>query len=188
MIVSGTGPGKVQDHGPTLPVTCPRCHNQVMYHYVSRTKWFRLYFIPLVPTSKVHALLCPICNHGPEVNRDDLPRVQALNTVAQQYQRHSVSEEDFRRAVEAYSAGGTPALPSPTLGGPARPASAAADSAAGRPPMGSVPLEPIPVATGPPAAWYPDPEGSTQQRWWDGKGWSGHYKPADPEAPTAPAQ
>jgi len=181
VILFGLGPGKLQDHGPTLPVTCPRCNNQVMYHYVSRTRWFRLYFIPLLPTSKVHQLLCPICNHGPEISREDLPRVQALNTVAEQYQRHSVSEEDFRRAVEAYSTGGTPALPSPTLDVPSRPLSSSSDSSGT--PLGAVPFEPIPVASGPPAAWYPDPDGSAQLRWWDGKGWSSHYKPAEPGDP-----
>jgi hypothetical protein len=148
-----------------------------MYHFVSQTRWFRVWRIPLAPASKTFLLLCPICNHGPEVGREDLPRVQALNTVAQQYQRLSVSEEDFRRAVDAYSAGGVPALPSPNLDLlSARPAPSGADVGM---PRGAVPLEPIPVASGPPAGWYPDPGGTPQLRWWDGKGWSGHYKPAD---------
>ena len=178
MTMSGAGQGKLHDHGPTLPITCPRCNNHVMYHYASRTRWLRLSFVRLLPLAKVHLLLCPICNHSSEVGRDDLPRLQALNTVAVQYQRHSVSEEDFRRAVDAYAGGGTPSLPSPSIGAPSRPA-AAADGAMG--PIGPVPLEPVPAATGPPAAWYPDPGGTTQLRWWDGKGWSNHYKPAEPD-------
>lgn len=28
----------------------------------------------------------------------------------------------------------------------------------------------------PPAGWYPDPAGSHQQRWWDGRGWSDHLR------------
>jgi hypothetical protein len=154
-----------------------------MYHYVSRTRWLRLYFIPLLPMAKVHLLLCPICNHGPEISREDLPRLQALNTVAVQYQRHSVSEEDFRRAVEAYTGGGTPTLPSPTLDVSGRPTPTGRDvPAASSGPAGPVPLEPVPAAIGPPAAWYPDPDGSGQLRWWDGKGWTGHYKPSEPDA------
>lgn len=27
----------------------------------------------------------------------------------------------------------------------------------------------------PPAAWYPDPAGSTKQRWWDGTQWTDHF-------------
>jgi hypothetical protein len=156
-----------------------------MYHYVSRTRWLRLSFLPILPVAKVHLLLCPICNHGPEISRDELPRLQALSTVAEQYQRHSVSEDDYRRAVEVYAAGATPALPAPTLQMPSRPAPAGLDvtvrGSSG--PSGPVPLEPVPPATRPPAGWYADPGGSSQLRWWDGKGWSSHYKPADPEAP-----
>jgi len=29
----------------------------------------------------------------------------------------------------------------------------------------------------PPAAWYPDPAGSSGERWWDGRGWSDHVRP-----------
>jgi hypothetical protein len=39
-----------------------------------------------------------------------------------------------------------------------------------------------------PAGWYPDPDGSGGQRYWDGSGWTEHRSPATPEpaAPSAP--
>jgi hypothetical protein len=41
-----------------------------------------------------------------------------------------------------------------------------------------------------PAGWYPDPDGSGGQRYWDGSGWTEHRSPATPEptAPTTPAE
>jgi len=33
-----------------------------------------------------------------------------------------------------------------------------------------------------PAGWYPDPAGSTQQRWWDGTQWTGHLSGPAPLA------
>jgi hypothetical protein len=30
----------------------------------------------------------------------------------------------------------------------------------------------------PPAGWYPDPSGQPGERWWDGRGWSEHVRPA----------
>lgn len=40
-----------------------------------------------------------------------------------------------------------------------------------------------------PAGWYPDPDGSGGQRYWDGSGWTEHRSPAHrPTQPTAPAE
>jgi hypothetical protein len=46
-----------------------------------------------------------------------------------------------------------------------------------------------PAVTTPPtpAGWYPDPDGSGGQRYWDGSGWTEHRSPASPE-PTPAAE
>jgi hypothetical protein len=39
------------------------------------------------------------------------------------------------------------------------------------------------VEDAPPSGWYPDPEGYTRLRWWEGTDWSDHYR-----APPTPSE
>jgi hypothetical protein len=69
VILFGWGGGKPKDFGAAVPVLCPNCHNQTTLHYVKATRWFRLYFIPLIPYSTKHLLLCPVCSRGMEMTK-----------------------------------------------------------------------------------------------------------------------
>jgi hypothetical protein len=44
-----------------------------------------------------------------------------------------------------------------------------------------------PPPSNPPAAWYPDPQGAPQQRWWDGTQWTAHVQRTPPPAYPSPA-
>jgi hypothetical protein len=46
------------------------------------------------------------------------------------------------------------------------------------------------ISSNPPAAWFPDPWGAAEMRYWDGSQWTGHvHPPAVSQAPAAtPAQ
>lgn len=67
MIVFGWGGGRVKDHGQAPPQRCPSCGHDGFLHYFTVTKWFRLYFIPIIPYSTKHFLACPLCTAGAEL-------------------------------------------------------------------------------------------------------------------------
>lgn len=79
MIIFGWGGGKVKDRGPAVPQTCSSCGLEGFLHYLTVTKWFRLYFIPIIPYSTKHFLACPVCTAGRELRTgDERERVHAL--------------------------------------------------------------------------------------------------------------
>ena len=68
-------------HGPCVAASCPRCHNEVVLIYLVVTRWFTLFFIPVIPTSKRRLLVCPICSWNREVPKasEAVLRAQCLS-------------------------------------------------------------------------------------------------------------
>lgn len=78
-MIFGWGGGKAKDHGPAVLQVCRSCGRQGHLHYFTVTKWFRLYFIPIIPYNTRHFLACPVCTAGTELTSTvERERVQAL--------------------------------------------------------------------------------------------------------------
>ncbi|MEX0754983.1 MAG: zinc-ribbon domain-containing protein [Actinomycetota bacterium] len=79
MIIFGWGGGKAKHHGPAVAQACRTCGHEGFLHYFTVTKWFRLYFIPIVPYNTKHFLACPVCTAGTELTTPaERQRVRAL--------------------------------------------------------------------------------------------------------------
>lgn len=79
MIIFGWGGGKAKNHGPAVAQVCSSCGREGFLNYFTITKWFRLYFIPIIPYKTRHFLACPVCTSGTELTTiADRQRVQAL--------------------------------------------------------------------------------------------------------------
>ena len=75
MIIFGSKGYKNHVGTSKLSQTCSHCNNFVTYEVFEVGRKFSLFFIPLFPISKKEMVLCPICNYGYEVtkeNRDQL--------------------------------------------------------------------------------------------------------------------
>ncbi|WP_124059477.1 zinc-ribbon domain-containing protein [Vaginisenegalia massiliensis] len=60
-----------------LVQTCPNCHNEVRYQVMEYGSKFALFFIPLFPISKKYRLVCPICQYGYEISKDEVEKYLA---------------------------------------------------------------------------------------------------------------
>jgi len=62
--VLGWGRQTNKDLGPTLPVMCPNCKNEGIWHHHQSQLWFTLFFLPVFPYQSKHLLLCDVCSRG----------------------------------------------------------------------------------------------------------------------------
>ena len=108
-IIFGWGGGSFKDQGAAVPVECPNCHNETFYRYVRSTKWFRLYFIPLIPYDMRHLLVCPVCTAGFEIHGQQREHARRMVGVTSQWQAGLLDDARYLDAVRAFHAGRSPA-------------------------------------------------------------------------------
>jgi hypothetical protein len=125
-------------------------HGHVAAHRIVKvTRWFTLFFIPLIPVSKKYFSICAACGL----------QLQA--------------PKDAAEAMIARAAGAPAPASVDPVSAPVDPVLSPFASVA---PVASTETPAAPA--GPPAGWYPDPTGSAGLRWWDGSRWTESVQPA----------
>ncbi len=71
LIIFGTK-NKSEDLGVTdVEVLCANCHNESHWHVHVFDKNFTLFFMSIFTLSSTYYLLCPICQYGREISKQD---------------------------------------------------------------------------------------------------------------------
>lgn len=124
MIIFGFGGGRPKDRGAVVPMRCPNCGNENYFRHLSSTRWFSLFFIPLIPYSTKHFLLCPVCTQGRPLSREQAARAQEMTEWTGRFRAGSVSPDEYRERAAAFLAylrpidvgGVPPAVEAPATG------------------------------------------------------------------------
>jgi hypothetical protein len=129
--------------------------------------WFALFFIPVIPVSFKHYVACPNCKRLDQVSKADIERARAQASPITPGHDVTVGTSGqpatLEHAVNEWAMAG----PSPSVASGAGPAPASFSVTESAPPT-------------PPAGWYPDPAGGSNQRYWDGECWTEHTTPTPP--------
>lgn len=76
LFIFGFGYKTTKNLGTLEPKKCDHCNNTVANHKIKVTSWFTLFFIPIIPYSTKHYVICPICNHGIEVSAEVFENIE----------------------------------------------------------------------------------------------------------------
>ena len=95
-IVFGWGRRTHTDHGPALPITCPKCNNQTYWRYKHYRTWFTLFFIPVIPYESDHYLLCDVCQQGVVLRNGAEERAKVLAGYTDLYLKQQMPLEEYQ--------------------------------------------------------------------------------------------
>jgi len=80
--IFGWGKQTVKNHGPVFKSRCDRCNNEDLWQLYTRRTWFTLFFLPVIPYSTEHLLVCPVCSYGAVITNakfEELKKVADCN-------------------------------------------------------------------------------------------------------------
>ena len=60
-----------------LTLVCNHCHNPAAHRLVQRSRWFTLFFIPVIPLGFSRYTVCAYCATASKISKDDAERLLA---------------------------------------------------------------------------------------------------------------
>ncbi len=93
---------RVHRHGACVAATCPRCHNEVVLEYAVVTRWFTLFFIPLIPFGRRRVLVCPICSWQRDVPAKSEPLALEMIGITASWKAQQLDDAEYSRRVDAF--------------------------------------------------------------------------------------
>jgi hypothetical protein len=93
---------RAHQHGPCVAASCPRCHNEVVLAYLVVTRWFTLFFVPLIPFGKRRMLICPICSWQREVPKESEHLALEMIGITSQWKAQQLGDAEYGQRVDAF--------------------------------------------------------------------------------------
>jgi hypothetical protein len=101
--VFGWGRQTVKTHGPVEVYHCDHCNNDKHWTLYTRRTWFTLFFIPVIPYSTEHLMLCPICNYGVKVENEKFNELRAIAECNSDLINNKITREEHESRINSLS-------------------------------------------------------------------------------------
>jgi hypothetical protein len=80
--------------GMVFKKMCDHCHNEDYWTLTKSTRWFTLFFIPVIPTSSKYFLACPVCKYGFALNSAQMDSIKPLAEINQLLVDGKITKEE----------------------------------------------------------------------------------------------
>jgi hypothetical protein len=86
----------LKNFGEVFKNMCAHCHNEKYWVLTRTSKWFTLFFIPIVPISSTYFLSCPVCKYGTKLNHEQVEKMKPIAEANALLTSGMISEQQYR--------------------------------------------------------------------------------------------
>jgi len=97
--IAGSSSGEI-DHGPILPLTCPRCNQVTYWRMIQSVSRVTVYFIPVSNSDNLHRLMCASCGNCFMMSHDQVQRAHWLKQVTAAFFNKLITDDEYRKNLE----------------------------------------------------------------------------------------
>jgi uncharacterized protein (DUF2225 family) len=101
-ILFGWGKQTVKKHGPVFRSHCDRCNNEELWQLYTRRTWFTLFFIPVIPYSTEHLVVCPVCSYGAVITRAKFDELKAVAECNMDLINKKITEDEHKNKLDQF--------------------------------------------------------------------------------------
>ncbi|OQA15195.1 MAG: hypothetical protein BWY64_02966 [bacterium ADurb.Bin363] len=98
-VIFGWGRQTIKKHGPVFRSRCDRCNNEEMWQLYTRRTWFTLFFIPVIPYSTEHLLICPVCSYGAVITREKFEELKGVADCNMDLMNKKITEDEHKNRI-----------------------------------------------------------------------------------------
>lgn len=104
-LVFGWGKQTIKNHGPVFRSRCDRCNNEELWLLYTRRTWFTLFFIPIIPYSTEHLVVCPICSYGAVITSAKFEELKEVANCNMDLINKKIDEEEHKNKISQLTRG-----------------------------------------------------------------------------------
>lgn len=98
-LLFGWGKQTIKSHGPVFRSHCDRCNNEELWQLYTRRTWFTLFFIPVIPYSTEHLVVCPVCSYGAVITSTKFEELKAVAECNMDLVNKKITEDEHRNRI-----------------------------------------------------------------------------------------
>jgi hypothetical protein len=78
---------------------CNHCHNEEYWVLNRITKWFTLFFIPVIPLENKYFLSCPICQYGLNLDSNQVKTLKPIAEINQLLMDGKIDQSEYQNKI-----------------------------------------------------------------------------------------